>query len=276
MKSVELADWLTLLGAKAACRFFYGKKEKEVDSMTKPIIGIAPGVITVNSQVFVGRKRDYVNREYLRSITANGGVPLVLPVTQDAATIARYVGLIDGLLLCGGDDVDPLTYGEEPLAKLGGIDPERDAYELALIKAVHAVHKPILGICRGLQILNACYGGTLYQDASYMPAGQGTLKHLQLQLPAYGMHHVTVAANSTLASYVSAGELAVNSFHHQMIKQVAPGFNVVATAPDQVIEAIESTTGGLQLGVQWHPEEMQQVNPTMAALFSGFIAASQV
>jgi len=243
--------------------------------MTKPIIGVAPGVIAVNSTVFVGRQRDYVNRKYLQSITLNGGVPLILPVTQAPDVIARYVGLIDGLLLCGGDDVDPLTYGEEPLAKLGHIDPERDAYEIALIKAVHAVHKPILGICRGLQIMNAGYGGTLYQDASYMATDQGILKHMQLQLPAYGMHHVTITPDSTLARYVQTDELAVNSFHHQMVKQVAPGFKVVAMAQDHVIEALESTDGGLQLGVQWHPEEMQPGNPAMVQLFKGFIAASQ-
>ncbi|MFC6180798.1 gamma-glutamyl-gamma-aminobutyrate hydrolase family protein [Lactiplantibacillus daowaiensis] len=243
--------------------------------MSKPIIGIAPGVITVNSQIFPGRQRDYVNRSYLRSITANGGIPLMLPVTADTATIAQYVSLIDGLLLCGGEDIDPLTYGEEPLAKLSQIDPERDAYEIALVKATHAKHKPILGICRGVQLLNACYGGTLYQDTSYMPAGQGTLKHMQLQLPTYGMHHVTVKAESTLAQFLGQTKLAVNSFHHQTLKQIAPGFQVVASAPDHVVEAIEATAGGLQLGVQWHPEEMQAVNPVMAQLFSHFIQATR-
>lgn len=242
--------------------------------MQKPIIGIAPGTITVNSQMFPGRQRDYVNRDYLRSVTANGGVPLVLPVTTDAAVIARYVGLIDGLLLCGGHDVAPATYGEEPLPELGEIDPQRDAYEIALIKATHQVHKPILGICRGLQILNACYGGTIYQDVRYMPTGQGTLKHMQGQLAAYGMHHVEVTADSTLARYLGATKLAVNSFHHQTLHQIAPGFKVVAQAEDQVVEAIESTEGGLQLGVQWHPEMMQQVNSTQAKLFADFIQTS--
>lgn len=242
--------------------------------MTKPVIGIAPGVVTVDSHMFPGRQRDYVNREYLRSITDNGGLPLMLPVTLDDDAISKYVSLIDGLLLCGGEDVDPLTYGEEPLAKLGAIDPQRDAYEGRLIKAVHAAHKPILGICRGVQILNATYGGTIYQDLSYMPAGQGTLKHMQAQLPAYGMHHVTITATSQLATYLAATKLTVNSFHHQTLHQIAPGFKVVATASDQVVEAIESTEGGLQLGVQWHPEMMQQVNPLMAQLFAGFIATS--
>lgn len=243
--------------------------------MSKPIIGIAPGVITVNSQIFPGRQRDYVNRVYLRSISDNGGIPLMLPVTDDADTIARYVGLIDGLLLCGGDDIDPLTYGEEPLAKLSQIDPERDTYEQALVQATHAQHKPILGICRGVQLLNACYGGTLYQDTSYMPAGQGTLKHMQLQHPDYGMHHINVEADSILAEWLGQTKLTVNSFHHQTLKQVASGFKAVASAPDQVIEAIESTAGGLQLGVQWHPEEMQAVNPVIAQLFKHFIQATK-
>ncbi|BDZ29609.1 gamma-glutamyl-gamma-aminobutyrate hydrolase family protein [Lactiplantibacillus sp. WILCCON 0030] len=240
--------------------------------MTKPIIGVAPGTLAVDSEMFPGRQRDYVNQVYLRSITDNGGMPLILPVTQDKETIERYVGLIDGLLLCGGQDVDPLTYGEEPLEKLGGIDPKRDAYEIALIKAVHAAHKPILGICRGIQILNACYGGTIYQDLSYMPAGQGTIKHLQAQLPAYGMHHVTVTAESKLAHFLGQTKLAVNSFHHQALHKIAPGFRVVATAPDDVVEAIEADAGGLRLAVQWHPEEMQQVTPVMARLFAKFIA----
>lgn len=243
--------------------------------MTKPIIGIAPGTVVVNSEMFPGRKRNYVNQDYLNSITENGGVPLVLPVTDDQATITRYVGLIDGLLLCGGHDVDPLTYGEEPLPQLGGIDPERDAYEIALIKATHRERKPIFGVCRGLQILNVCYGGTLYQDVSAMPAGTGTLKHMQGQLAAYGMHHVTLAPGSLLAGYVGTDQLAVNSFHHQTVHQVAPGFQTVATAPDHVVEAIESTDGGLQMGVQWHPEMMQQADAVEAQLFAGFIAACQ-
>ncbi|RRK10929.1 gamma-glutamyl-gamma-aminobutyrate hydrolase family protein [Lactiplantibacillus garii] len=243
--------------------------------MTKPIIGIAPGTLVVNSQMFPGRERDYVNRDFLRSITDNGGVPLVLPVTTDAETVNRYVSLIDGLLLCGGHDVAPFTYGEEALPKLGEIDPQRDAYEIALTKAVHAAHKPVLGICRGMQIMNAGYGGTIYQDVSYMPAGQGTLKHMQGQTAAYGMHHVTVAPDSVLAGYLGATTLAVNSFHHQTLHKIAPGFKTVATAPDQVIEAIEATDGGLQLGVQWHPEMMQQVNTVEARLFAGFVKASQ-
>lgn len=241
--------------------------------MTKPMIGIAPGTMVVDSQMFPGRKRDYVNREFLQSITDNGGIPLVLPVTLDEAAIARYVQLIDGLLLCGGHDVAPFTYGEEAQPKLGGIDPERDAYEIALIKATHAAHKPVLGICRGVQILNACYGGTIYQDVSYMPAGQGTLKHMQGQLAAYGMHNVTVTPGSTLAGYLGQMHLAVNSFHHQTLHKVAPGFKPVAMASDQVIEAIESTTDGLQLGVQWHPEMMQQSDSVEAQLFGGFVAA---
>lgn len=243
--------------------------------MTKPIIGIAPGVETVDTAMFPGRQREYVNRVYLQAITDNGGVPLVLPVTTDMATIARYVGAIDGLLLCGGHDVDPLTYGEEPLEKLGEINPQRDAYEITLIKAVHTSHKPIFGICRGIQILNACYGGTIYQDLSYMPTGQGIIKHLQAQLPTYGMHHVKVTEKSVLADFLGETKLTVNSFHHQTLHKIATGFQVVATAPDAVVEGIEATDGGLQLAVQWHPEEMQAVNPVMARLFAKFIDASQ-
>ncbi|AVK64153.1 gamma-glutamyl-gamma-aminobutyrate hydrolase [Lactobacillus sp. CBA3606] len=244
--------------------------------MVKPIIGIAPGVLTVNSQMFPGRQRDYVNRDYLKSVTDNGGIPLVLPVTTDVATMQRYVQLIDGLLLCGGQDIDPLTYGEEPLAELGAIDPQRDQYERALVAIVHAAHKPILGICRGLQLLNTLYGGTLYQDITDMPAGEGTLKHMQAQLPAYGMHHIQVEATSQLATYLGQTSLTVNSFHHQTLHRIAPGFQVVATAPDHVVEAIEATAGGMQLGVQWHPEMMQTDNPVMAQLFAKFINTSTV
>ncbi|CAM3197124.1 gamma-glutamyl-gamma-aminobutyrate hydrolase family protein [Lactiplantibacillus plajomi] len=230
--------------------------------MKQPLIGIAPGTLTVASTMFPGRQRDYVNRDYLRSVTKNGGTPLVLPVTTDPATIARYAELVDGLLLCGGHDVDPQFYGEEPLAALGAIDPQRDAYELTLIKAVHAQQKPVLGICRGMQVLNVCHGGTLYQDIGAMPGEQGRLKHMQGQLPAYGIHHVAVSRDSVLATAVGEHQLAVNSFHHQAVRRVAPGFEVTAVADDQVIEAIEQTTGGLQLGVQWHPEMMTDAAAT--------------
>ena len=176
------------------------------------------------------------------------------------------------MVLSGGRDVDPHFYGEEPLEKLEAIFPERDVHETALIKAATDLKKPIFAICRGMQILNVVYGGTLYQDISYAPGEH--IKHYQIGTPYQATHSIKIDKSSTLFRMADKLEVErVNSFHHQALKKLADGLKVVATAPDGIIEAVEGTNedGMFILGVQFHPEMMYDKSTFARSMFKRFI-----
>ena len=159
------------------------------------------------------------------------------------------------MILSGGHDVDPRFYGEEPLQKIGATWPERDHFDMLLLKLAEENGIPVLGICRGAQIINVAHGGTLYQDLSYRK--ELTLKHMQGHTPALPTHSMEVEADSKLAEILGKTEFRVNSFHHQLIKDVAPDLKAVATAPDGVVEGIENKKGNV-IAVQWHPEMLHR------------------
>ncbi|MDR0766304.1 MAG: gamma-glutamyl-gamma-aminobutyrate hydrolase family protein [Odoribacteraceae bacterium] len=195
-----------------------------------------------------------IHDDYVRAITRAGGVPLLLPVMQDIDALQAIVAHLDGLLLSGGADVNPLYSGEEPIPALGMVDPERDRYELILARLAANRQVPLLGICRGHQLINVAFGGKNYQDIpSQVP---GALKHGQEMTTGHGSHTVRVAPNSTLFAILGKETVTVNSYHHQAIKEIAPGLTVTATAPDGVIEAMEALPDYRVLGVQWHPERV--------------------
>lgn len=241
--------------------------------MKKPIIGISASMIyEEKDELFLGDKYSCAAYSYIDAVYKSWGIPITLPILKDVSAIREQVKLLDGLILSGGRDVDPHFYGEEPLEKLEAIFPERDVHEMALIKAAIDLKKPILAICRGMQILNVTYGGTLYQDISYAPGEH--IKHYQIGSPYQATHTIKIDKNSILFKMADKMEIErVNSFHHQALKQVAKGIKVVATAPDGIIEAVEAENedGPFILGVQFHPEMMFDKSTFVRGMFKRFI-----
>ena len=234
----------------------------------RPIIGISSSVIVDEAGSFAGYKRAYVNKDYVDAVVRAGGVPLIIPFSTDKEVIISQAQLIDGLILSGGHDISPYNYGQEPSQKIGETFPERDTYEIILLEESKKRNIPILGICRGFQLINVAAGGTLYQDLSLIPGN--ILKHNQVSNPTLKTHKVEIKENSFISS-IFGKETMVNSFHHQVINKVANDFIVVAKASDGVVEAIEHKTYKFLVAVQWHPE-MLAVNCEKArVLFSKFV-----
>ena len=190
---------------------------------------------------------------YYQSVLKAGGTPFILPPFEETDALIQALESIDGLLLTGGADINPLYLNEEPIKELHGINPRRDYQELMLTKLAADRQIPILGICRGIQTLMAALGGTLYQDIHSQMEGT-RIKHDQDLDRSYASHTVTIEKDTLLHRLFQTDTLAVNSFHHQAVKGVAPGFQVCAYSSDGVIEAVESTAYKSVLGVQWHPE----------------------
>ena len=211
---------------------------------TAPVIGLTGNFQDGNSTLAEG---------YYQSILKAGGVPFIIPCYDDAHALANTLDRIDGILLTGGADINPLFLGEEPVKELHGINPRRDRQELLLTKLAADRQIPILGICRGIQTLNAAFGGLLYQDIHSQMEGT-RIKHSQDLDRSYASHTVNIEKGTLLHELFDADTLAVNSFHHQAVKEPASGFRVCARATDGVIEAMESTEYKSMIGVQWHPE----------------------
>ncbi|MGH7653967.1 MAG: gamma-glutamyl-gamma-aminobutyrate hydrolase family protein [Gemmatimonadaceae bacterium] len=192
---------------------------------------------------------------YVRSLESAGLVPLVVPPLASPDRAGEILDVAAGLLLTGGEDVAPALYGAPPHRKLGNTNPERDATELALLAAARERQVPVLAICRGIQLLNVACGGTLYQD---LPSERpSAVQHDQPNDRAARTHDVTIAAGSRLAAATGAVTMAVNSYHHQAVCQLGGGLRVTATAPDGVVEGVESDDPAWWvLAVQWHPEDL--------------------
>ncbi len=190
---------------------------------------------------------------YFASILRAGGVPFILPPFDDTDALISALQTVDGVLLTGGADINPLYLGEEPIKELHGINPRRDAQELLLTRLAADRQIPILGICRGIQTMNAAFGGPLYQDIHVQMDGT-RIKHDQDLGRGFASHTVSIDEDSLLYKVFGTDVLPVNSFHHQAVKEAAPGFRVSARSTDGVVEAIESAEHKSMLGVQWHPE----------------------
>jgi putative glutamine amidotransferase len=205
------------------------------------------------------------------AVYKNGGQPLVIPISQQNDSISELANRLDGLLLSGGIDINPLLYGEQPLPGLGKVHPLRDEWEIRLIESMLRLNKPILGICRGAQILNVATGGTMYQDINTQVSN--VLQHTQRAPRYHASHHIMIATDSKLYEIAQSDKLLINSFHHQANRTVGPGFRVAASAQDGVMEAFESISHRFVIGVQWHPENMTQVDELSNRLFQSFIEA---
>ncbi len=218
-----------------------------------------------------------IGEQYLLAVEAGGGIPLLIHLTQDAAVLHAHYQRCDGLLFAGGGDVDPAIFGQAPHAKLGTVELLRDQVELALARRAFADRKPVLGICRGIQLLNVALGGTLYQDiASELPEASDHCASSQVPGRAQLSHPITLAPGSWLAAQLGTDALSGNTFHHQALRDIAPGLRVTGRAPDGVVEAIEGAGPGFVIGVQCHPEDLwERADPRWARLFTGFVDAAR-
>lgn len=235
----------------------------------RPIIGITCGDGPDAAGYQIG-----LPGTYARSIYRAGGLPiLIAPPRADAEPddVAEILDRIDGLLVPGGVDVDPARFGEAPHPSLGRVDPDRDVLEIVLTEAALRRGTPILAICRGIQVLNIAAGGSVYQDlATQVP---GAIQHRQVAPRWHASHPVEVAGESRLGQILGGERAEVNSFHHQAVRKLAPGFIATAAAPDGVIEGIEQPEHRFAVGVQWHPEGMWERHPVMLELFAALVAA---
>jgi putative glutamine amidotransferase len=189
---------------------------------------------------------------YLTPLERAGLIPVLVTPAHSDASIAELVGLCAGLVLTGGDDIDPALYGEAPIPQLGPVNPRRDAAERRALEVALERSIPVLGICRGHQLINVFFGGTLCQDIATEKSDAASHQ----QTSPWGAHHhkVVLTSGSRLAQAVGREELAINSYHHQAIRRVAPGLAITARAEDGLIEAVESKEHPWLVGVQWHPE----------------------
>ena len=203
----------------------------------KPVIGISS---TMGDGTNTSTQLSYVN-----SVIRAGGVPVVLPITEDPELIAGMLERVDGIIMTGGEDVDPLKwFGEEPVPAQGEIAPRRDAFDIMLIRMAVAKGLPVLGICRGEQLLNVAFGGSLYQDLPSQFKGYA-IKHSQKAPGSYGTHSIQIEKGSLLNKQINLD---------QGVKDIAPGFRVTARSKDGVVEAIEKIGSTRVFGVQFHPE----------------------
>ncbi len=249
--------------------------------MTRPVIGLP--TYHPWSQGAPDARVVEMRTSYCQAVAAAGGAPLLVPLIEDGDALDRLYGLLDGLLLCGGGDVDASFYGQENRGRLTYVNPARDRFELGLALRALADGLPLLAICRGIQVLSVAAGGTLVQ---HIPSEcPGALAHATSPRlpPEHIAHTVAVVPGSRLALALGlsavapegGAAVAVNSRHHQAVAGVAPGYVISAQAPDGVIEGIErdGPGAGWVVGVQWHPENMVPADGAMSSLFRAFINA---
>lgn len=232
----------------------------------KPIIGLT-------ASMEIDGMEYKMNLRNVRAIEQAGGIPIILPYYSDYQEIGAFLDKLDGLYLPGGYDIDPSLFQEEPNPNLGTIIPERDRLEKEIIPHFLEKDKPVLGVCRGCQILNVTTGGTMYQDlaSQYL---KPLIQHTQKAAFHHRSHTVKITPSSLLEMLVQAEEIKVNSYHHQANRSLGKGFIVSAAAADGVMEAFESETHRFVLGVQWHPEGMIHLeNDPSLAIYQGFIEA---
>lgn len=231
----------------------------------RPIIGL-----TTFTESKGASRYNCLNSNYINAIVEAGGIPVIIPLVKDEESLLKYINIIDGLLFTGGEDISPLCYGENPIKEIGAIEHERDAYEMFLFKEAYDVNMPIMGICRGAQLINVALGGSLYQDI-YSQI-ENSLGHSPKGGPIDQAHHmIRIENDSKLYNIFENETIAVNSFHHQSIKDLGKGLKATAHSYDGIIEAIESMERNFILGLQWHPEAMVPKHEIFTKLFDEFV-----
>ncbi len=237
------------------------------------IIGITTGP-EIEDAVYGRVHRYRVSSDYSIAVEATGGTPILLPLRSQS--IPSLIDMVDGFLFSGGADLDPSLYGDESVhPETYGVDDERDSFELELMRAAIAADKPVLCICRGIQVLNVAYGGSLVQHIPDDIADPLTHRQFHANIPAdQPSHTVAVASGSLLESVYGVSTLQVNSLHHQAVSEAGDGLGVDGVAPDGVIEAMSLPDAAFVLGVQWHPEMMQSADPLQLKPFEALTRAA--
>ena len=230
----------------------------------RPIIGVLP-LYNAENQTF------WINPLYMGGVEQAGGIPMLLSLSADPQMWEHYLEVCDGFVFTGGQDIDPAIYGQEKLPECGYQAEPRDSQEVYMIRRLLELDKPALGICRGIQIMNAALGGTLYQDI-FTQLSTGVV-HRQDKPYDIPHHQVRLQEGTKIRKIIGHEVLSVNSMHHQAVWKPAPGFVVSATAPDGMIEAIEHPEKRFLVGVQWHPEHMWQDYDSARRLWKAFVSA---
>ncbi len=234
--------------------------------MKKPLVGVVP-------LVDIGRDSLWMLPGYMDGVAQAGGLPVMLPLTGNGQDLDRLAALCDGFLFTGGQDVDPALYGQSPLSGLEEICPARDGMETALLERVLALDKPILGICRGIQFINAALGGDLWQDIpTQMPSA---VTHRMKPPYDAAAHTVDLVPDAPLGTLLGAAEIGVNSCHHQGVRTLAESLAVMAQAPDGLTEAVYMPGKRFVWAVQWHPEFSFRTDQASQKIFAAFVAAAQ-
>ncbi len=233
-----------------------------MEGRMKPVIGVMP---------LVDEKKDslWMLPGYMDGISAAGGIPLMFPVTDDAEELAVLLGKVDGVLFTGGHDVDPAIYGEEVLDSSVVPCVQRDRMESEVLRQLLEKDIPMLGICRGIQFLNAYLGGTLYQD---LPTQNPTyVEHHQTPPYDVPVHKVKIIEDSSLFNVLKKDTISVNSYHHQAIKELAKDLKIMAVSEDGLTEAVEMPGKRFIWAVQWHPEYSYKKDDDSIKIFKEFV-----
>ena len=245
----------------------------------RPVIGIPTQTLQSLGGVSAEIPPSWVmSQRYIVTLTNAGAIPWLVPLIDDD-TLHGIFEHLDGVFLPGGADIDPVSYGQAPHPLCDKTDRDRDRVELALAKWAIEAHKPVLGVCRGMQLINLAAGGTLYQDLAEQK--QGSIKHDYFPFGGQNFrrdflaHEVEVAAGSRLAKVFGEGALRVNSMHHQGVRDVGKGLTVSATAADGLVEGLEASNGAYVVGVQWHPEALTDNEEASRRLFEDFVETAR-
>ncbi len=236
-------------------------------------IGLSAGLYSGEMERPIEKGRSYVSNDYVQSVARTGAVPIILPIIFQPGQIEQMVTLLDGLILTGGNDINPILYNEEPHIKLRNVLYQRDIFEYKLLEYAQKRRIPVLGICRGHQLINTFFGGTLYQDNSLKEASW--IRHSQPSTSEFLEHTVNIKKDTWLHSFLG-NKILTNSYHHQSIKDLADGFVISAESMDGIVEAIEKRDEEFFCaGIQWHPEIISDKNQLMQNIFNEFCKICQ-